>query len=302
MLSKRENVEHAWISKKHVTEFKDYTFKEEFNENHNHWSSIKVTKNDESIAKLSKSTSQNTLKSVSLLSQKFFSNSNSNTILSRHKNNSQINLISSQLYRVMNAEHLFIRFFNIEFRKTTKKDRMNEIDLSSDEKIIWTKIEKSAQSDLLINIAVKKLVAVKIIVEKINKMNIKHVEKWMREIEFFKQVRKNAEFNIHEIITTKINEIKRVVKIEAAKRNEIKESMKHFSKTQKRIFKHNWNELSKILKDWENLKNKTAQLMKKRNKLNTKKHTKKKAKKVWHAGSSKQEKRYNVNAFEKSTH
>ena len=316
MLSKEENVEHVWISNEHVTEFKNYIFKEEFNENHNYWSSIKMTKNDESIAEFSKSTekltSQKTSKSVSQSSQYFVSSSN--IILLKHKSNSQINFISSQSFKIMNyqakdADHLFIRFFSMKSRKTTE-NRMNEIDFSSDEKIISAKIED--QSDLLINIAVKKLVTVKVIVEKMNKINIKHVEKWMKEIEFFKQVRENAGFNIHEIIIIRINEIKRIMKTETAKRDEIRESMKHFSKTQERIFKHNRDELSKMLKNWGNLKNKAAQLMKKKNKLNIKERTsvkrdklvkKEKTKEViWQTESSKQKKKYSLNAFEESTH
>ena len=71
----------------------------------------------------------------------------------------------------------------------------------------------------------------------------------MKKIEFFKQVKENAKFNIHEIIIIRINEIKRIVKTKTAKKNEIKKSMKHFFKTQERIFKHNKNELSKMLKD-----------------------------------------------------
>ena len=71
----------------------------------------------------------------------------------------------------------------------------------------------------------------------------------MKEIEFFKQMRENARFNIHEIITTRINEIKRIVKIETAKRDEIRNNMKHFAKTQERVFKHNRDELSKVLKN-----------------------------------------------------
>ena len=190
MLSKEENVEHVWISNEHVTEFKNYIFKEEFNENHNYWSSIKVTKSDESIAESSKSTekltSQKTSESVSQSSQYLISSSNK--ILSKHKSDLQIDLISSQSFKIMNyqaenADHLFIRFSTMEFRKTTE-DRMNEIDFSSDEEIISVEIED--QSDLLINIAVKKLVTVKVIVEKMNKINIKHVEEWMKEIEFFK--------------------------------------------------------------------------------------------------------------------
>ena len=62
---------------------------------------------------------------------------------------------------------------SIKFRKTTE-NKMNEIDLSSDEEIISARIED--QSDLLINITMKKLVTMKVIVEKMNKINIKHVE------------------------------------------------------------------------------------------------------------------------------
>ena len=122
MLSKEENVEHVWISNEHVTEFKNYIFKEEFNENHNYWLSIKMTKSDESIAEFSKSTekltSQKTSKSVSQSSQYFILNSNLNIILSKHKSNLQIDFISSQLFKIMNyqaenADHVFIRFFSI---------------------------------------------------------------------------------------------------------------------------------------------------------------------------------------------
>ena len=71
----------------------------------------------------------------------------------------------------------------------------------------------------------------------------------MKKIEFLKQIKKNARLNIHDVITTRINEMKRIIKIETAKRNEIKEIMKHFFKTQKKIFKHNRDKLSKVLKN-----------------------------------------------------
>ena len=52
---------------------------------------------------------------------------------------------------------------------------MNEIDLFSNEEIVSTQIED--QLDLLINITIKKLITIEIIVEKMNKINIRHAEK-----------------------------------------------------------------------------------------------------------------------------
>ena len=225
---------------------------------------MKVTKNEEFIATLSQ-TSQKTLKSMSRFATSI------NILLSSRLNIilSQIDLISSQSFKEMsdqkNAEnHIFIRFSSMKSQRIMKKNTMNEIDLSSDEEIVSTQI---SQSDLLINIAIKKLITIEIIVEKMNKINIQHAKKWIKKIEFLKQIRENAELNIHDVITTRINEVKRIVKIETTKRDEIKESMKHFLKTQEKIFKHNRDETLKILKNWRNLKNKTTQLMKKNDKL-----------------------------------
>ena len=72
-------------------------------------------------------------------------------------------------------EHIFTKSSNMKSQRITKKNKINEIDLFSNEKIISTQIEN--QSNLLINIAVKKLITIEIIAKKMNKINIRHAEK-----------------------------------------------------------------------------------------------------------------------------
>ena len=50
--------------------------------------------------------------------------------------------------------------------KTTKKNKINEIDLSFEKKIVHTRIESDIWSNLLINMTIKKLITVKIAIEK----------------------------------------------------------------------------------------------------------------------------------------